>query len=353
MGFLDRVNKAKAPAATETKRFNPLLAKKATAEAAAPTEEPAAAASAPAAPAAPAKKFNPLMAKLKKESKKEAAVEAAAPEKEEQTTEAPASEAPAVEPKKEKDLAAAINEEQVASDDKKEIPAKATEETSEEPAAEPKKEEAVESKKTSRKRATKKKAAAAAAESEDEAAGSSRMVHATEYGTMDVLGNRMSYSDAATLVMNQFHDEGWEKYEAEVSEKIQSIKIEADMNPGTLKYVIEELNALSDEIAIPLDQATKLLEAMTDKDFGACTAYRTINSTSGGNAEDRKKSGFLALVNANVAGTNVNYIALIAATKMRYTFLKGISNRLKAKRDLLITMSSALKMENTGLSLAS
>lgn len=349
MGFLDRVNKAKAPAATETKRFNPLLAKKATAEAAAPTEEePAAAAPATAAPAAPAKKFNPLMAKLKKESKKEAAVEAAAPEKEEQTTEAPA-----VEPKKEKDLAAAINEEQVASDDKKETPAKATEETSEEPAAEPKKEEAVEPKKTSRKRATKKKAAAAAAESEDEAAGSSRMVHATEYGTMDVLGNRMSYSDAATLVMNQFHDEGWEKYEAEVSEKIQSIKIEADMNPGTLKYVIEELNALSDEIAIPLDQATKLLEAMTDKDFGACTAYRTINSTSGGNAEDRKKSGFLALVNANVAGTNVNYIALIAATKMRYTFLKGISNRLKAKRDLLITMSSALKMENTGLSLAS
>ena len=351
MGFLDRVNKAKAPAATETKRFNPLLAKKATAEAAAPTEEPAAAVPATAAPAAPAKKFNPLMAKLKKESKKEAAVEAAAPEKEEQTTEAPA-----VEPKKEKDLAAAINEEQVASDDKKETPAKATEETSEEPAAEPaaepKKEEAVEPKKTSRKRATKKKAAAAA-ESEDEAAGSSRMVHATEYGTMDVLGNRMSYSDAATLVMNQFHDEGWEKYEAEVSEKIQSIKIEADMNPGTLKYVIEELNALSDEIAIPLDQATKLLEAMTDKDFGACTAYRTINSTSGGNAEDRKKSGFLALVNANVAGTNVNYIALIAATKMRYTFLKGISNRLKAKRDLLITMSSALKMENTGLSLAS
>jgi hypothetical protein len=168
-----------------------------------------------------------------------------------------------------------------------------------------------------------------------------------QHGTINVLGQKMSYEDAAQLVMDQFADDGWKEFEKDVIAKMDAIKIEPDMNPGTLKYVLHDLDELNDLIALPYADTKKLLDALTDKDFGAAAAYRTAHNVGGKNEQERDRNGVLALSSAQIGGKELNFIALIAAARMRWTFVSSVYNRIRYKSQVCITMSSALKMENS------
>lgn len=163
----------------------------------------------------------------------------------------------------------------------------------------------------------------------------------------DILGKKVSYEQMAGTVMDYFIDDEWKATQEELTKKMNDIRIEPDMNPGTLKYALAELNNLNDEIALALIEQKQLLDTLTDKEFGAATALLAMNSR-GANAEERKANGFAALQHAKFGDDEeVNLIALINAVKARFAFLNSLSKRIQYKSNTCITMSGAMKMEQS------
>lgn len=163
---------------------------------------------------------------------------------------------------------------------------------------------------------------------------------------MDILGKKMKFDEVAAIVLDYFEDSNWHEIEESLSNKMNEIRIEPDMNPGTLKYVLADLNNLSDEVSVIHDQQDKLLRTLTEKDFGTAIAYQVVHSV-GSNAEDRKRNGYLALTKAKVGDKTINYIALIAALRIRHAFTTNLMKRIHDKCQICITMSGAIKMEQT------
>ena len=170
-------------------------------------------------------------------------------------------------------------------------------------------------------------------------------VHTEQYEqNYDVLGRKFDYDEMTGIVLDFFGEDEWNNIEEELTKKMNEIRIEPDMNPGTLKYALAALNNLYDEVATLYDNQQKLLVSLADKDLGAAVAYKKIYSV-GSNAEERERNGMIALTRANVDGKTVNYIAMIAAVRIRNVFLSNFIRRIQYKSNLCITMSGAIKME--------
>ena len=170
------------------------------------------------------------------------------------------------------------------------------------------------------------------------------VVEQISYVSIDVLGDKINVDEATANYLNYFFDEGWKEKEEYFLNKVTEIRIEADMNPGTLKFTLADLCALNDEIMPHYLEQKKIYDSLVNKDFGSATAFKIANST-GSNAEERKRSGFLSLMKAKINGQEINYITLINAIQMRYTALYEIMKMIKYKSDICITMASAIKTE--------
>jgi hypothetical protein len=173
-------------------------------------------------------------------------------------------------------------------------------------------------------------------------------IEVDEFKSVDLLGEKIPYDEMATTVLEYFQESEWIKTEQELEEKLAKIRIEPDMNPGALKYVLAELNALSDMVYPIYTEQSKLQAALIDKNYGAAVAYQILHSV-GSNEAERKRNGYLALQKANVGGKTVNYLAMIQALLMRIMFLDKYMYRIQQKTSLCITMSGAMKMEQVAL----
>ena len=178
---------------------------------------------------------------------------------------------------------------------------------------------------------------------------SQRVLQTAHFKPVDILGQKMSYDEACQLVLTQFNDtNAWQQYEDDVLAQLDSkeFRIEADMNPGTLKAVECNLDALSTDLLRNYIKTKQLNELLTNKDFGAAFALMAEYS-DGKNINDRQQSGFRALASTDFGGSKVNMLALIATTRMHLTFLQAVMDRIKSKQNMCITMSSAIKVENS------
>lgn len=176
---------------------------------------------------------------------------------------------------------------------------------------------------------------------------SPEMLNNSEFEVQDILGSKMSYEEMAAKVMSSLEDDeqqAWQGFKAEVIGELEKIKIAADMNPGTLKYTLMDLNELYGKIVVPHANAKALLEALTNKEDGVCVAIR-MQASVGSNDYQRRGNGFSALANATYQGEKIDFVNLIAATRVKYIFLESIKQRIRFMSDLCITMSSAIKLE--------
>lgn len=162
--------------------------------------------------------------------------------------------------------------------------------------------------------------------------------------TIDVLGDQIDVNVSTAEYLNYFIDDEWKEKEKYFLDKVTNIRIEADMNPGTLKFTLADLCALNDEVMPHYLEQKKIYDSLVNKDFGSATAFKIANST-GSNSEERKRSGILALMKAKINGQEINYITLINAVQMRYNALNEIMKMIKYKSDICITMASAIKTE--------
>lgn len=171
--------------------------------------------------------------------------------------------------------------------------------------------------------------------------------YAYEASNIDVFGMSMSFKEANSIIMGQYVDQEWLDEQSRINKKLADIKISQDMNPGTLKYAIEELNILNDEIAFPLEEAKALIMTLSDKESGIGTVIKTTAAASAeGTAIDRAAAGFRALSHVDVNGNEVNLLAVLTAAKIKFSFYESIRNRIEYKSKALITMNGALKLEN-------
>lgn len=169
-------------------------------------------------------------------------------------------------------------------------------------------------------------------------------VEQISYISIDVLGEKLDVDTATAEYLNYFIDTEWQEKEKYFLDKVTNIRIEADMNPGTLKFTLADLCALNDEVMPHYLEQKKIYDSLVNKDFGSATAFKIANST-GSNSEERKRTGTLALMKAKINGQEINYISLINAVQMRYNSLNEIMKMIKYKSDICITMASAIKTE--------
>lgn len=339
MSFLEKLKerKAAAEAANHTEetpvKANPLAALKAKKPAETTTDDAN-------------KPKNPLLARMRAKNQEQTA------EKEE----------PKAEEKKEMSLqekAEAVVSEKLKDTAPSEKEKKAEEQSPKEPAVEKTEEKVEDSEKVAEEKPKKRRRRKTAAQKEEKeekeeipadtkTSTKKQDIKVHEYvQNYDILGKKASYDDMAGAVMDYFIDDDWKATQDELTEKMNNIRIEPDMNPGTLKYAVAELNNLNDEISAVYVEQKQLLDVLTDKEFGAATALLAMNSR-GANSEERKANGFAALMHAKFGGDeDVNLIALINAVKMRFVFLNSLSKRIQYKTNTCITMSGAIKMEQS------
>lgn len=156
----------------------------------------------------------------------------------------------------------------------------------------------------------------------------------------------MKYSDAIQSVRGNFIDENWEEFRQSAIAESDAIVIESDMQEGAIKKTISKLSTLREKIWVQFMDTKTLLESLSNKDAEGLIERVKFVNLEGSNETARKKSGVLAVMNYKTDDNeNINLYELYDETKGRFYFLKGIMDTIQYKTQVLITMSSALKLE--------
>lgn len=156
----------------------------------------------------------------------------------------------------------------------------------------------------------------------------------------------MNYCEAIKSIRGNFVDENWEEFRQSAIAESDAIVIESDMQEGAIKKTISKLSTLREKIWVQFMDTKTLLESLSNKDAeGLIERVKFIN-LEGSNETTRKKSGVLAVMNYKTdENENINLYELYDETKGRFYFLKGVMDTIQYKTQVLITMSSALKLE--------
>lgn len=194
--------------------------------------------------------------------------------------------------------------------------------------------------KATRKRRTKKTA-------EKESSGDTAE---DEDDLVEIPKTDMSFEEAAAYLATPFDKEAWKELETEILEDMSSINIEQDINPGTLKIVLAQINMVHDKIRGPLYESKSLIDNLSNKDEGLISVIKSINIGIGANESERKKCGNIAVMNYTPQGSDksINLYDVLAEAKAKHSFLRGIMDSLEFKQRILVTVGGALKLEKEG-----
>lgn len=222
----------------------------------------------------------------------------------------------------------------------------ATVEAEAQPEEEPKTEETTETKEQAEEEASPKTEPEAKPKNRRKQKASPQQNNDEEKTFFEMPTTQMDYAEAVEAVRSPFTDEKWESFKEEIINDMNSIQLTDDMNAGTLKVVSAELSILRDKIYYPLFEAKTDAERYAMKEpEGLIERVKRINSTGGSNDIERRRNGILACVAYETSAGTVNLYELMDEARSRYAFLRAIDESIKFKKDLLITMSSSLKLE--------
>ena len=161
----------------------------------------------------------------------------------------------------------------------------------------------------------------------------------------DLFPKKKSYKESAGAILDYFVDDEWRAREKELMEKMSNIRIERDMNVGTLKYVLADLSNLMDEFAGELYEQRQVLDILENKETGLIPTIKKT-AADGANTCERERKATEAILHAKIGDNNdLNLVEIANTAHTRYTFLDSLFRRIQMKQSLCITMASGLKME--------
>lgn len=154
-----------------------------------------------------------------------------------------------------------------------------------------------------------------------------------------------SFNNVIDFFANPIADPDWEDLKTEILTRIDGIKIKSNIPPNVVLLVSSELDSLHSYIHDKFMETKTALDNLTNKEDGVLTVIKATNS-KGSNETERKASGVTAAQKYKIGKNTVDLFQLIAETRGRYNFLDGILKQIQFKKELLITVSSALKVLN-------
>lgn len=154
-----------------------------------------------------------------------------------------------------------------------------------------------------------------------------------------------SFNNVIDFFANPIADPDWEDLKIEILTRIDGIKIKSNIPPNVVLLVSSELDSLHSYIHDKFMETKTALDNLTNKEDGVLTVIKAINA-KGSNETERKASGVTAAQKYKIGKNTVDLFQLIAETRGRYNFLDGILKQIQFKKELLITVSSALKVLN-------
>lgn len=154
-----------------------------------------------------------------------------------------------------------------------------------------------------------------------------------------------SFNNVIDFFANPIADPDWEDLKTEILTRIDGIKIKSNIPPNVVLLVSSELDSLHSYIHDKFMETKTALDNLTNKEDGVLTVIKATNA-KGSNETERKASGITAAQKYKIGKNTVDLFQLIAETRGRYNFLDGILKQIQFKKELLITVSSALKVLN-------
>lgn len=154
-----------------------------------------------------------------------------------------------------------------------------------------------------------------------------------------------SFNNVIDFFANPIADPDWEDLKTEILTRIDGIKIKSNIPPNVMLLVSSELDSLHSYIHDKFMETKTALDNLTNKEDGVLTVIKATNA-KGSNETERKASGVTAAQKYKIGKNTVDLFQLIAETRGRYNFLDGILKQIQFKKELLITVSSALKVLN-------
>lgn len=154
-----------------------------------------------------------------------------------------------------------------------------------------------------------------------------------------------SFNNVIDFFANPIADPDWEDLKTEILTRIDGIKIKSNIPPNVVLLVSSELDSLHSYIHDKFMETKTVLDNLTNKEDGVLTVIKATNA-KGSNETERKASGVTAAQKYKIGKNTVDLFQLIAETRGRYNFLDGILKQIQFKKELLITVSSALKVLN-------
>ena len=154
-----------------------------------------------------------------------------------------------------------------------------------------------------------------------------------------------SFNNVIDFFANPIADPDWEDLKTEILTRIDGFKIKSNIPPNVVLLVSSELDSLHSYIHDKFMETKTALDNLTNKEDGVLTVIKATNA-KGSNETERKASGVTAAQKYKIGKNTVDLFQLIAETRGRYNFLDGILKQIQFKKELLITVSSALKVLN-------
>ena len=154
-----------------------------------------------------------------------------------------------------------------------------------------------------------------------------------------------SFNNVIDFFANPIADPDWEDLKTEILTRIDGIKIKSNIPPNVVLLVSSELDSLHSYIHDKFMETKTALDNLTNKEDGVLTVIKATNA-KGSNETERKASGVTAAQKYKIGKNTVDLFQLIGETRGRYNFLDGILKQIQFKKELLITVSSALKVLN-------
>ena len=154
-----------------------------------------------------------------------------------------------------------------------------------------------------------------------------------------------SFNNVIDFFSNPIADPDWEALKNEILTRIDGIKIKSNIPPNVVLLISSELDSLHSYIHDKFMETKTALDNLTNKEDGVLTVVKATNA-KGSNETERKASGVTAAQKYKIGKNTVDLFQLIAETRGRYNFLDGILKQIQFKKELLITVSSALKVLN-------
>lgn len=161
----------------------------------------------------------------------------------------------------------------------------------------------------------------------------------------DVQGGKVASLDEAASILNIESDEEFEKFRKEITEKVNNIYITSDINPTSVGIAVEAIDSLMVDVMEWYWRTKTIYDNLTNDKDGKLTVVRSLNK-KGSNPDERARNSYLALKNYKLKdNTTIDLLDTVYSIRYKYTFISNVFDRLKMKKELLVTMTAKLKME--------